>query len=177
MVLIFSSIYDKSTFDVIRWLDFYNIQYLFCNEKSYLTYTELIDASDTEEFPETFSLSFCQDHIIKLCDIRIFFLNERCYSMAIMSQNNPDTLVDFRKYDYENPNRSIPFEIPEDLSRKIRTFMNKLDLISGSLDFILNIEGDFIFLEVNPVGQFGMIDSPCNFGLHRKIAEYLTFID
>ena len=55
--------------------------------------------------------------------------------------------------------------------------MNKLDLISGSLDFILDIEGDFVFLEVNPVGQFGMVDFPCNYGLHRKIAEYLIFKD
>jgi len=33
--------------------------------------------------------------------------------------------------------------------------------------------GDFIFLEINPVGQFGMTSIPCNYFLEKKIAEHL----
>ena len=36
----------------------------------------------------------------------------------------------------------------------------------------LKSNDDFIFLEVNPVGQFGMTSSPCNYSLEKKIAQH-----
>ena len=51
--------------------------------------------------------------------------------------------------------------------------MKKLKLETGSLDFIKTTDDRLVFLEVNPVGQFGMVSSPCNYYLEKKIAEYL----
>jgi hypothetical protein len=34
-------------------------------------------------------------------------------------------------------------------------------------------DGREVFLEVNPVGQFGMVSRPCNYQLERKVAELL----
>jgi glutathione synthase/RimK-type ligase-like ATP-grasp enzyme len=55
--------------------------------------------------------------------------------------------------------------------------MKKLDLNCGSIDLIKGCDGKYYFLEVNPTGQFGMIDFPCNYGLHRKVAEKLIEFD
>ena len=52
--------------------------------------------------------------------------------------------------------------------------MNLIGLNTGSIDMILTPEGDYYFLEVNPVGQFGMISHPCNFYLEEKVANFLT---
>ena len=145
------------------------------NDRSYLTYTEKVNSLDLKKIPETFMLSYCQENIRKICDIRVFYFDKKCYSMAIMSQDNSSTQIDFRKYDYDNPNKSVPFTLPFEIEKKIIMLMERLNLISGSLDFILDTSGNFIFLEINPVGQFGMIDFPCNYGLHKMIAEYLTF--
>jgi hypothetical protein len=35
---------------------------------------------------------------------------------------------------------------------------------------ILTKDGRFVFLEANPIGQFGMTSKPCNFFLEREIA-------
>ena len=37
-----------------------------------------------------------------------------------------------------------------------------------------NKDGIFTFLQVNPIGKFGMIDFPCNYGLHKKVAQFLV---
>lgn len=42
----------------------------------------------------------------------------------------------------------------------------------GSLDFILDKQGNYVFLEINPSGQYGLFDS-CNIHPDKLIAEYL----
>ena len=142
--------------------------------KSYMTYTEKIESRFLGEVPEHFMLSLCQEHIPKMCDIRVFYLNGGIYSIAILSQELESTKTDFRKYSNTKPNKSIPFMLPDTLEEKITLFMKKVKLVSGSIDFILDRNGNFIFLEVNPVGQFNMVDYPCNYGINKAIVSYLT---
>ena len=52
--------------------------------------------------------------------------------------------------------------------------MSKLNLNCGSLDLVLDNNGIYYYLEVNPVGQFGMVSFPCNYYLEKKIAEFLS---
>jgi glutathione synthase/RimK-type ligase-like ATP-grasp enzyme len=114
-----------------------------------------------------------QKHIEKECDIRIFYLRGRLYGMAIMSQKNEISKVDFRHYPSDPPNRSFPVQIPSEIADKLGKLMNRLNLDSGSIDLILDNKGSFYFLEVNPVGQFGMTSGPCNYYLERGIARDL----
>lgn len=51
--------------------------------------------------------------------------------------------------------------------------MKLMELNIGSLDFIKGKDGKLYFLEVNYMGQFGMVDYPCNYGIHRSICDYL----
>jgi len=44
---------------------------------------------------------------------------------------------------------------------------------SGSIDMILTPEDEYVFLEVNPVGQFQWVAEHCNYPINQKIAEYL----
>lgn len=40
-------------------------------------------------------------------------------------------------------------------------------------NIVVDEKGDYYFLEVNPVGQYGMVEFPCNYKLNEKIAKYL----
>ena len=51
--------------------------------------------------------------------------------------------------------------------------MDLLNLDCGSIDMILTPKNEYVFLEVNPIGQFGMTSYPCNFQLEKRIAEIL----
>ena len=55
--------------------------------------------------------------------------------------------------------------------------MKRLKLNCGSIDLIKAKDGNLVFLEVNPTGQFGMTSTPCNYNLHKKIANKLIDID
>jgi len=127
-----------------------------------------------ELLPLNFSPSLFQEYIDKEIEIRVFYLDKKCYSMAIFSQNNEKTKLDFRNYDDKNPNRFVPYKLPEMQEKIITTFMESIGLNTGSLDLIKSVvDGKFYFLEVNPFGQFGMTSKPCNYNLHKKVADFL----
>ncbi len=119
------------------------------------------------------SLSLIQKYIEKKYELRIFYLAGKCWTMAIFSQNDDKTKIDYRNYNKEKPNRTIPYFLPENISSKLVTMMTKLNLNSGSIDMIVTPDDQFVFLEVNPVGQFGMVSKPCNYNLEYEIAAYL----
>lgn len=92
--------------------------------------------------------------------------------MAIFSQQTDQTSVDFRKYSRETPNRVVPFKLPVEIESKLKKVMSILGLNTGSIDLIYTLDSKFVFLEVNPVGQFGMVSYPCNYQIEQKIAKY-----
>jgi ATP-GRASP peptide maturase of grasp-with-spasm system len=155
---------SKSVFEVFNYET---------SEGYFSTPTTLIDADTISRKEHSYSLSKVQKHIEKECDIRIFYLRGRLYGMAIMSQKNEISKVDFRHYPSDPPNRSFPVQIPSEIADKLGKLMNRLNLDSGSIDLILDNKGSFYFLEVNPVGQFGMTSGPCNYYLERGIARDL----
>ena len=138
-----------------------------------MQYTSKLDAAFLEQFPERLFPTLAQAYIEKEYELRVFYFHGQSYAMAIFSQRNSQTAVDFRQYDRETPNRVVPFQLPVDLAEKVRAFMEMVDLETGSLDLIRTPEGKYVFLEVNPVGQFGMVSQPCNYFLEKKVADWL----
>lgn len=122
---------------------------------------------------ETFHYSFFQEYVEKEFEIRTFYLYGELYSMAIFSQNDDQTSVDFRNYNRDRPNRNVPFKLSDELEKQIIAFMKSAQLNVGSIDIIKAKKGGFYFLEVNPVGQFGMVSHPCNYYLEKKLAKHL----
>ncbi|MEM1319264.1 MAG: grasp-with-spasm system ATP-grasp peptide maturase [Bacteroidota bacterium] len=139
----------------------------------YITMTEEITASLVANAPDAFLPSLFQHKIKKFVELRIFFLFDDFYPMAIFSQTDAQTAVDFRNYNYQKPNRNVPVELPAGLTEKLKRFTKEVKLNCGSIDMIVTPEDDYVFLEVNPVGQYGMVGFPCNYQLDKKIAEFL----
>jgi len=151
--------------------------YLFENTESetgYFSYTEKVTKDWIAALPDRFSPSFVQDRIDKKFELRIFYLDGKCYSMAILSQSDEQTKVDFRKYNNEKPNRCVPFKLPRDIEKKIQRLFKKLELNTGSVDLIIDKNDKFFFLEINPVGEFLMVSLPCNYYLENQIALKLV---
>lgn len=134
-----------------------------------IMYTSVVHKREKTKF----FITFFQDRIDKEFEIRTFYLNGKCHSMAIFSQNDEQTKTDFRKYNLEKPNRNVPYKLSSDIEEKIKLLMNSLDLNCGSLDFIKGKDGKFYFLEVNTIGQFLGLSRTCNYSVDKKIADYL----
>lgn len=148
--------------------------YHFTPAYGYYSYTERITEESLNELPNRFFPSLLQEEIKKKYELRVFYLNEEFYAMAIFSQKRADTVVDFRKHtDQDNPQRKVPYNLPQHVKKGLIAIMNELELNTGSIDILVDEDNNYIFLEVNPVGQFGMTSSPCNYYLERKIAKIL----
>ena len=154
--------------------DLHNPLFFDDNSFYYSSITNKISKNKILKLPKHFSASLFQKLVIKKYEIRTFYLDKKCYSMAIFSQNDKQTKIDFRNYNDEKPNRYVPYNLPLEIDQKIIKLMQNLNLITGSVDLIKDIDGNYIFLEINPVGQFGMVSEPCNYYLEKIIAEYLT---
>ena len=141
--------------------------------KQYFHLTESLNREDIIEKDNTFFPSLFQNEIPKLCEIRSFYIDKKFYSMAIFSQLEKQTRIDFRNYNYLKEQRIALFELPENIKEKLKQLMISLKLDTGSIDLIYTKNNDFIFLEVNPVGIFDMISRPCNYYLEKIISEYL----
>ena len=140
-----------------------------------LSYTSLLHDDFVRSLPETISLSLVQEEIDKWFEVRTFYLKGEFYSMAIFSQENEKTKMDFRNYDNTKPNRTVPFKLPADVKVKLKDLLNRLFLDTGSIDIVVDRSSVYYFLEVNPIGQFGMTSRPCNYHLEREIYNVLCF--
>ncbi|MFK7968798.1 MAG: grasp-with-spasm system ATP-grasp peptide maturase [Bacteroidia bacterium] len=136
-------------------------------------YTEDVTKRDLKKMPPIFPLSLIQQKLKKKYEIRVFYLGSKFYSMAIFSQADTQTQTDFRHYNHTKPNRMVPYLLPESIERKLDVLMKELKLTSGSIDIIVTPDLEHFFLEVNPIGQFGMTSLPCNYYLEKCISEYL----
>ncbi|MGE0568122.1 MAG: grasp-with-spasm system ATP-grasp peptide maturase [Bacteroidia bacterium] len=143
------------------------------DRKSYVPFTKIVTAEFIESLDSTFHPILCQEYIEKKIEIRSFYLSGKFYSSALLSQIQDSSKADSRNNDPNTIQRRVPYLLPNNLTRKLKKYMNALDLNSGSIDIIKSKQNEFVFLEVNPAGQFGMISDACNFNLERKIAKYL----
>jgi ATP-GRASP peptide maturase of grasp-with-spasm system len=140
---------------------------------AWLTHTEELNKEDVNGKVRVFP-SLVQEKLDKKIELRIFYLDGEFYTMAIFSQLDEQTSIDFRKYNFVKPNRMVPYKLPLNISKKLFKLMEKLDLDTGSIDMVVTKDNRYVFLEVNPAGQFGMVSGPCNYKLEKKIAQLLN---
>lgn len=143
--------------------------------RGYFSYTEELSEvlkSRDPNLPHV--LSFVQEKVEKLYEVRTFFLDGEFHSVAIISQNDPQTAVDCRKYNEEMPNRNIPYSLPVSIKSKLAELFHLLELNTGSVDLIRNNKGEYVFLEVNPSGMYGPIKKHANIDVDRLIAKWLS---
>jgi ATP-GRASP peptide maturase of grasp-with-spasm system len=142
-------------------------------ERSHFLFTSALDGAAIAALPACFAPSLFQQQVDKDYELRIFYLAGACHAMAIFSQGDAQTRTDFRRYNRERPNRTVPYRLAAATAQRIRRLMDDLGLETGSLDLLHAPDDREVFLEINPVGQFGMVSKPCNYPLERKVAEHL----
>jgi ATP-GRASP peptide maturase of grasp-with-spasm system len=143
-------------------------------ERLHALHTLAVEPADIAALPAAFPASLFQERLDKRYELRVFYLAGECWAMAIFSQRDEQTRIDFRRYNHVRPNRTVPYRLTAALAAALDSLMRGLGLASGSLDLVRTPCGRTVFLEVNPVGQFGMVSRPCNYQLERRVAELLV---
>lgn len=114
-----------------------------------------------------------QEHISAVVDLRITIIGDDIFSAEIGSQQT-GYVYDFRMSMDEATVR--PHRLPDLVEDQLRALMASLGLVYGAIDMRLTPDGEYVFLEVNPAGQWLFIeqrtgqpisDALCSFMLGR----------
>jgi glutathione synthase/RimK-type ligase-like ATP-grasp enzyme len=114
-----------------------------------------------------------QEEIRKEFELRITVVGAQAFACRMDSQASPDTLLDYRKYDFERVAHD-PYELPGDFRDMCVAFVRELGLYFASMDFVKSPDGRFVFLDLNPNGQYLWTEELAGLKISRAIATLLS---
>jgi glutathione synthase/RimK-type ligase-like ATP-grasp enzyme len=66
-------------------------------------------------------------------------------------------------------------ELPSNILKKCFDLTSRLKLKFGAIDFILDKNGEYIFLEINPNGQWAWIEKQTGYQISDEITNLLEY--
>lgn len=113
-----------------------------------------------------------QKYIEKSFEVRYTVVGQDHFVCKIESQNSNIANVDWRRYDIPNtPHYEL--EPPLEIKNKVKAFMKELQIEYGALDFIVDLNQNWHFLEVNSMGQFLWIEDLTGLKISDSIVHWL----
>ena len=131
-----------------------------------VTPDDLADAQNIRYAPTLF-----QELIPKQIELRITVIGTRILTVAIHSQHSERSRIDWRA-GYEDLRYSI-FDLPEDISQKCVHLVHDLHLNYGCIDMIITPKGEYIFLEINSIGQYLWLEQKTKLPFTEMLADLL----
>jgi glutathione synthase/RimK-type ligase-like ATP-grasp enzyme len=136
-------------------------------------YTHLITPEDLEHLEDLkLSPAFFSNFIDKEYDVRVTVIGKKMFAVKIFSQVFDESKVDFRRK--EGDHEMEAFELPQEITDKIMRLMQHFNLQFGALDFAVDREGRYWFLEVNSEGNWLWMESALDLPISDAIAYQLT---
>lgn len=137
------------------------------------TYNNIV----TEKQAENASLikinpSLFQEYIEKEYEIRITVLEDKVIGIKIDSQNSKLSAVDYRRYDFENVSYTH-IDLPKNVEKFCTDLIKHYGLAFGEIDMIYSKSGRYVFLELNPNGQWLWLELKSGYNLTKDVAENL----
>jgi len=111
-----------------------------------------------------------QQRIDARADIRITAIGDELWTVAIDASVGASPL-DWR-FDLNVPMRA--HDLPDEVGDKIRALLASLDLSYAAVDMRLTESGDYVFLEVNPSGQYLFVELLAELPLTDRVATWLS---
>jgi len=143
------------------------------NNEFYGIYTHKIKLEDfQDERMIRYNPCLFQEYVPKKIELRITVVGQKVFAAEIHSQKSKKTEIDWRHYDFENVTHSI-HKLPKEIEQRCILLVKKLGLRFGAIDMILTPDNDYIFLEINPNGQWGWIEEFTGLSISKSIAELL----
>ena len=115
---------------------------------------------------------FSQEYVEKRYEHRVMVVGNRVLSCRIDSQASEATKVDWRHYDFGKVEH-LQVKLPNKIEKQLCQFMDAIGLKYGAIDLIETPNGDFVFLEVNPSGQWGWISDLAGLPIPEAVADML----
>ncbi len=161
--------FPKST--IVKVLHHHEI---FLNQKSYRFLTNNIETSHLSKFNElTYAPVIFQKKIENDSEIRVTVINDKAFSCRISTIKEKRNFSDLHKI---KEKELIFSEIS--LDKKIEKLCiklnRKLGLLVSSIDFVQGKNGELLFLEINPIGDWNWIEKHTNLPITKSMFDFVN---
>jgi glutathione synthase/RimK-type ligase-like ATP-grasp enzyme len=149
-------------------------QVVLTNLETHAIYSQVFDIEELSHHAP--SLARCpiytQQYVEKRFEHRAMVIGDQVLNCRMDTQASERTRIDFRRYDFAAV-RHEPCALPSDIEAKLLAFMSAAELRYGAIDLIETPDGDFVFLEVNPSGQWEWISHFAGLDIPSAVARLL----
>ena len=123
----------------------------------YQTMTTLITESELDLL-DSVRLVPClfQEYVPKAVEIRVTVIGDELFAAEIHSQDDERTALDWRHYEVEIP--YLEAKLPTEVADRCLALVKSYGLNFSALDLIVTPDGEYVFVENNPNGQFMFIE-------------------
>jgi hypothetical protein len=141
--------------------------------RTFMRYTNMVSNRDVGYAS---AVSYCpvifQAYVPKQLELRITVVGQQVFAAEIYSQQTNHTRVDWRHYDsYKTP--YFPHQLPEKIESLCVQLVKKLGLCYGAIDMVLTPDGRYVFLEINPNGQYLWVEEVTGLAISDAICDLL----
>lgn len=127
------------------------------------------DLSDSDRIRHTCCLF--QERISKQLELRITVIGTTVFAAEIHSQQYERAALDWRR-GYEGLAYGV-HSLPSEIREKCLLLTGRLGLHFAAIDMIVTPQGDYVFLELNPSGQWAWIEMHTALPLRGAICDLL----
>jgi hypothetical protein len=141
--------------------------------QTFVRYTELVT---TRDIAHAQSVRYCpmtfQAYVDKQLEIRATVVGDRVFTAEIHSQTTNHTRYDWRRYDHgQTPH--FAHSLPSQIELQCVQLVKKLGLCYGAIDMVLTPDGRYVFLEINPNGQYLWLEDEAELPISESICDFL----
>jgi glutathione synthase/RimK-type ligase-like ATP-grasp enzyme len=115
-----------------------------------------------------------QELIPKALELRVTIVGNQVFSAAVDSQKSDVSQFDWREDGDGLINDWEPYALPQSIQRKLLALMDSLGLDYGAIDLILTPDGRYVFLEINPAGEFFWLEMQPGLAISGAVADVLV---
>jgi glutathione synthase/RimK-type ligase-like ATP-grasp enzyme len=117
-----------------------------------------------------------QEYVDKDIELRVTVVGDHVFAAEIHSQDAVESRVDWRQGDvFDIEHR--PHDLPNVVEDQCRQLVRGFGLEFGAIDIIKSPDGRYVFLELNPNGQYAWIEKMARLPISRQIAKNLAAAD
>jgi MvdC family ATP-grasp ribosomal peptide maturase len=113
-----------------------------------------------------------QELIPKACELRVAFVAGETFAGALDASGTSRGETDWRRVAPEECQWQVA-QLPAEVASGLNMLMSDLGLVFGAVDLICTPAGEYVFLEVNPSGEWGMLERDLGFPIAEAIASAL----
>lgn len=133
-----------------------------------LVSTNIIDGDSLEFISD---IAYCpmifQPYIEKEYELRIVYVDGEFFTGKINNSENVDWRVAQENFFWS------AYDLPKNIKASLTSMMKEMGLYLGAIDMIKSRDGNYYFLEVNPQGEWGMLQKELHFPIAERIADNL----